>query len=379
MRIKTPFYQKLAEEVEKLGGIMNAHLHLDRAGTMAAKYMDASGVEDEQSSAISLAKKHSIISILHDGEAYDTTLLKARVRPYLDAMQECGTTRADTVVDCTDDRVQLSALDAFEELKAEYSDNLDLRLAAYNPLGFRDDASARWDLFVKAAERADFLGSLPERDDQADYPDHIGFSENCHRILELSKSLGKQVHFHTDQRNLPSERATELLIDAVETVGPIPRGPNDEPMVWAIHVISPSTYEEERFNRMVAGLVRNDIGVICCPSAAISMRQIRSVATPTYNSIARVLEMLAAGVHVRLGSDNIADMCSPAATPDLRDEIFVLSNALRFYDIGVLAKLVAGVAVDQSDRALIKAHLEADAIEVARATELYGQAQLSHA
>lgn len=374
MPIKTPFYDQLSVEITALGGIVNAHLHLDRAGTMAAQYMDASGVEGDESSAISLAKKHSIISVLHDGDAYDPALLTARVTPYLDTLVECGTRRADTVVDCTDDRVQLSALDAFRGLKAQYKDKLDLNLAAYNPLGFRDDYPGRWALFAKAAEQADFLGSLPERDDKADYPDHIGFSENCRRVLRLAKDLGKPVHVHTDQRNLPSEQATELLIEAVEDFGGLPRTGN-EPMIWAIHVISPSTYDEDRFDRMVDGLRRNDIGVICCPSAAISMRQIRHVMTPTYNCIARVLEMLAAGVHVRLGSDNIADMCSPAATPDLRDEIFVLSNALRFFDIGILAKLVAGREVSEADRALIKRHLEADAVEMKRAAKLYGSAR----
>ena len=371
MPIKTPFYDQLATEITALGGIVNAHLHMDRAGTMAAQYMDASGVEREESSAISLAQKHSIISVLHDGTAYDPSLLTARVTPYLDTMVECGTRRADTVVDCTDDRVQLSALEAFEGLKAHYKGKLDLNLGAYNPLGFCDDFPGRWALFAKAAERADFLGSLPERDDKADYPDHIGFSESCGRVLRLAKDLGKPIHVHVDQRNLPSEQATELLIKVVEDFGGLPRT-GGEPMIWAIHVISPSTYDDDRFNRMVDGLLRNDIGVICCPSAAISMRQIRPVLTPTYNCIARVLEMLAAGVHVRLGSDNIADMCSPAATPDLRDEIFVLSNALRFYDIGILAKLVAGHEVNKADRALIKGHLEADALEMARAAKLYG-------
>lgn len=367
----SPFYKDLAREVTALGGILNAHLHLDRAGTMAAEYMDASGVTEEESSAISLAQKHSIISILHDGHAYDTALLKDRVRPYLDSMADCGTVRADTVVDCTDDRVQLTALDAFQDLKAEFAPRMDLRLAAYNPLGFRDDSPKRWDLFERAAEQADFIGSLPERDDRADYPEHIGFSENCRRVLRLAAALGKPVHMHTDQRNLPSERATELLIDAVEEIGPLPRV-GDEPMVWAIHVISPSTYDEDRFQRLVDGLVRNDIGVICCPSAAISMRQIRPSLTPTFNSIARVLDMLAAGVHVRLGSDNIADMCSPAATTDLRAEVFVLSNALRFYDIGILAKLVAGHPMNQADRELIRRHLVADAEETAKAYALYG-------
>jgi hypothetical protein len=114
-------------------------------------------------------------------------------------------------------------------------------------------------------------------------------------------------------------------------------------------------------------MVDCNAGVICCPSAALSMRQYRPLLSPTFNSIARVLDLLAAGIHVRLGSDNICDITSPAGTVDLIDEIFVLRNAIRYYDIGILAKLAAGCRLDTDDRSRIQTHLAADAEEVARA------------
>jgi cytosine deaminase len=104
--------------------------------------------------------------------------------------------------------------------------------------------------------------------------------------------------------------------------------------------------------------VEHNVGVICCPSAAISMRQIRETMSPTFNSIARVLDMLAAGVQVRIGSDNICDITSPAGTPDLVDEIFVLCNAIRFYDLDILAKLGAGKSLSAEEISRIREHLE---------------------
>lgn len=115
---------------------------------------------------------------------------------------------------------------------------------------------------------------------------------------------------------------------------------------------------------LVARLVRNDVGVICCPSAALGMRQIRPLRTPTHNSIARVLELAAAGIHVRFGSDNIGDMFSPSTTVDLVDEIYLLSGAVRFYDVEILAKFAAGVLLDESDRKRIQQHLRDDQLEV---------------
>ncbi|MEM9006621.1 MAG: hypothetical protein AAGE59_24225 [Cyanobacteria bacterium P01_F01_bin.86] len=359
----TPFYDELNQAIAENGGIFNAHLHLDRAGTIEAKYMSASGVQQQEASSISLAQKHGIISILHNGLAYDSTDLSRRVAAYIEMMIAAGTSRADTVVDVSCDRVGLSALQTLSELQQHYAQKIDLRLGAYSPLGFTDAEPERWQLLQEAAEIADFIGSLPERDDRMDYPDHIGFYENCRRVLELGCQLGKPIHFHVDQRNEPSEQATEILVEAVEEFG-APISDTDEPMIWAIHAISPSTYEEPRFKRLLTGLAEQNIGVICCPSAAIGMRQLRPLLAPTYNSIARVLEMLAAGIQVRLGSDNIADICAPSATPDLRDEIFVLSNAIRFYDVGILAKLAAGKRLSSADRDLIQQHLVANEREI---------------
>ena len=97
------------------------------------------------------------------------------------------------------------------------------------------------------------------------------------------------------------------------------------------------------------------------------MRQLKLISTPTGNSIAPVLEMLEAGIYLCIGSDNIADICSPAGTPDLIDEIYVLANALRFYDIDILAKLASGRKLDPTDRELISEHLEHNLAEMENA------------
>jgi adenosine deaminase len=107
------------------------------------------------------------------------------------------------------------------------------------------------------------------------------------------------------------------------------------------------------------------IGVICCPSAAISMRQYRPLLSHTHNSIARVLDLLAAGVEVRIASDNICDITSPMGTADLMDEIFVLANALRFYDQDILAKIAAAHPLGPGDLARLRAHLQEDRAAVA--------------
>jgi cytosine/adenosine deaminase-related metal-dependent hydrolase len=359
---QTPFYRELFSAIDGLGGMLNAHLHLDRAGTLHQPEPPDGWQSLGAHSHAPLSEKHALIARLHEGPAFNREDIVTRVGSCLDVMVEAGTRRADTFVDVAPDRVKLSALEALLEVKEARRGDIDLRVGAYAPFGFKDSDPARFELLARAAEKADFIGSLPERDDRSFYPSHIGFYEHCRRLLRLSAELRKPLHLHLDQRNDPSERATEVLAEAVAEFGAADFI-EDEPMVWAVHAISPSAYDDARFEALVEQLVRNDIGVICCPSAALGMRQLRPLLTPTHNSIARVLEMAAAGVHVRLGSDNIADVFSPSTTSDLTDELYLLSGALRFYDVGLLASFAAGVRLDARSRKTLHRHLQENRAE----------------
>lgn len=332
----SPFYQKLSEAIAALGGMHNAHLHLDRAGTLDEDYMRVAEKSILETSHISLHEKHHLIHNLHNSRAYQRDDLTGRVNHFLDVMVAANTKVADTLVDVTADGIGLRALEMMREIQQDRADEITLRIVA-----------------------------LPEADDTREYPDHIGFDEHLRRTLDLAKAKGCMLHVHTDQRNEPTEDGTERLVETIARHG-APQTNADEPSVWAVHAISPSTYDDTRFDALTQGLVENNIGIVCCPSAAIGMRQLRPLKTPTYNSIPRVLEWLAAGVHVRLASDNIADICSPSTTADLVDEVFMLSAALRYYDVNILAKLACGVMLDDTDRNKIRLHLQQNDEQIAK-------------
>lgn len=363
---RSPYFSRLDNEIEKLGGMFNAHLHLDRASTLDEKYLDNANLSILDNSHISLQRKHYLINAIHSGPAYETDDLERRVDETLDVMVAANTARADTMVDVTDDRVGLSALQCIRRISVRRLHEIDLRIASYSPFGFRDNEPGRWAIFEEGAKQADFVGSLPEADDKRDYPTNIGFEEHCVRMLDLTQRLGKMLHVHTDQRNDPAECGTERLIKMVKKHGVLVSD-DGSPMIWVIHMVSPSRYDEKRHQRLIEGLLECNIGVISCPSAALGMRQLRPLGSPTSNSIPRILELLAAGVHVRLGSDNIADICSPSTTADLTDEVFVLSAAIRFYEINILAKLAAGKRLEADEREAVRDHLAKNDAEIARA------------
>ena len=91
------------------GGYFNAHLHLDRAGTYDAT-LKLLGLGNDSASHLSLSKKHSIIPLVHASDCYEPRQLEQRVQGFVDLLVANGTTRADTVVDVTADRVGLTAL-----------------------------------------------------------------------------------------------------------------------------------------------------------------------------------------------------------------------------------------------------------------------------
>lgn len=361
----SPFYRQLAAEVRALGGYFNAHTHLDRAGTMDERYWKAVGLRVEDNSAISLHEKHRLIYEVHRGPAYDEADLRERVAAHLAVMVGCDTRRVDTLADCTADRVGLTALETLLSIKAEWANRIDMRVAAYSPLGFPESEPQRWELFQEAVKRADFISALPEADELSEYPGHIGFEEHSRRMLGIAAEHGKMIHVHTDQRNEPNEAGTERVLKVMRQEGHTkPAG--DEPLVWMVHMVSPSTYDDARFEKMVEDMLDLGVGLISCPSAAVGMRQLRPIASPIYNSIPRVLELVAAGVPVRLGSDNIADMCSPSTTADLTDEVFTLSAAVRYYQPALLARLAAGVMPDAAMREMVRVHLEQNDAQIQR-------------
>ncbi|MFM8856635.1 MAG: hypothetical protein ACKOI2_05420 [Actinomycetota bacterium] len=362
---ETGFHAALLAKIESRGGLFNAHLHLDRSGTLefVEDYLRHQAVST--TSAISLQAKHGLISVVHESALYTAEALTSRIGEFLDAMARIGTTRIDTTVDVTADGLGLTAFQAFLDLKSRFTDRLDVRVGAYNPLGFRDDEPSRWDLLVEAAASADFIAALPERDDTARYPEHVGFDRSVHMVVDLAARTGKEVHIHVDQANHQYEDASERVLDVLDTV----EHDLHDAQVWFIHAISPSAYDDPRFHRLVERMVHHRVGVIVCPSAAISMRQVRALSGPTRNSIARVLEFSAAGIPVRVGSDNICDITSPAGTLDLMDEIFVLSHALRFFDIDYLAAVATGSRLAESERERVRHHLDVNVQEEQRVAE----------
>ena len=120
---RTPFFEQFYGHIEDFGGLFNAHLHLDRALTLGVTAQ--AGTTYDPAVHVSLHEKHRRIADIHAGPAYDLDKLEARVEATLDAMVACGTARADTMVDVSDDRVELTALDCLAGIRDRRRGEID--------------------------------------------------------------------------------------------------------------------------------------------------------------------------------------------------------------------------------------------------------------
>ncbi len=342
---------------EYVRGWIDGHIHLDRVFTYKGKFFPP-GINLSEISDLPLEAKQDLVGYLHDGYAYSVESLRERMSKQINRAVKIGTRQIWAPVDTTAD-IGTRAFDIALELKDQYREEIDLKIASYPLFGFKNpkENSDRLDIFKQASKRADFLVGLPEKDEGED---RIGFKGHVSIMLDTGYNLGKEVHLHADQKNSAWQEDSFKIIQCLEALLPERFSwftASGRPRLWLVHVISPSGYSGKRFSRLLKYLVKYNIGVICCPTAAISMRQLRSEQQPTHNSIARIIEMLRAGVQVVFGTDNVNDYLVPSGNGLILREIAEASNYLRSYPIHILVKLGIGISLSDGDKAILSKSL----------------------
>lgn len=338
--------------------MIDAHVHLDRARTAKDVYWERARMSVREIMGAPLRLKQSAMGKLHMGLAYQPDELLARMRGVLEDKVAAGEKEVWACIDTSTD-IGSVAIDAALELKAEFAGRLELKVGDYPIFGFKTRRSDREQLVREVAPRADFFVGLPERD-ECEGHESVGFRGHIETILGLGHEFHLPVHMHLDQANVPTENGTETVIEALRWLHSPTVPGMDGPTVWAVHVISPSCYDEVRYRRLVDGLLECNVGVIVCPHAGISMRQIRSVSSPVHNCLARVRTLAAAGVPLRFGTDNIDDIFVGMPRPDLGREIEIIGSIERYYVPVIWMKIARGEALDDVDRDLIQRTLDQD-------------------
>lgn len=346
------------------GGIQDFHCHFDRALTCSDEFFAHKKRSVASYIRAPLVLKQDAIGDLHLGLAYTEASLIERMSCIVEANIAAGVTMLNGIADTSPD-IDGRAVRAALQVKKKYKDQITVNVGGYPIFGFKTLGSDRQQHLEEMAPSVDFLLGLPERDDRNEPGNNVHFEGHLGILFDMAlRHRIKHVQVHVDQTGREDERGTERLVEAVRyCLATVPK--DKRPKVWAVHMISPSFYEEERFWALVRSMKMLDIGAICCPHAALSMRQIRSHRGPMRNSIMRGLELIASGIDVRFGTDNIVDILMPAPTAltvlrEAGDEHSTVQSAWRFYEQDVYDKLLRGERLTDVDRYNVGETLKAD-------------------
>lgn len=350
MEAKTDYEREVRDYVKQFGGFFNAHVHGDRAFTYKDEYYSHVALSVSDIEKLPLKEKQSLVWALHIGTAFDKVFIGERMTKLLEDSIKYNVTRLDTCIDVTYN-TKFKSLEVAERLKEKYRDKLELRLGAYNVSGFKDSVLERAEIFEEAVKRTDFLVALAEKDRKIN---HIGESQHNVYMLKLGVESEKPVHFHVGQTNTPEDRGAETLFEDMDWVYNKLFRLKNYPRNFLIHDISASCYSEDDFKRHCDKLIEFNLGIICCPSAGVSMKLDRNFQAPIHNSITRIWDFALREIPVYFGTDNINDVFVPSSTPDLYDEVFMLTHSLRGYNQRILAKIASGKELDNFDRGRIE-------------------------
>lgn len=300
------------EEIRKNGGFSCYHAHFDKAYLINPDNFEKSTASLQEKWKIyrDFKENYTELDLLNRMSRCVSNLLKQEVK-YI-----------RTFVDA-DSIVGQKCIDAGLRLKEIFKENIKIDLAI-QPLEGLEDLKSK-NNFLKACEKADFIGGLPDRDSSPE--------KHLDLLFNLAKDLSKPVDIHVGQNNIPTEKETELVLNKIEEH-------KLQQKVSLVHCISLSCQEESYIRQQSKRMKDLDVSVIVCPSAAISMKQNKSVYAPIHNSIAPVEILLDEGVKVKIGIDNISDLFMPLVDGDMWFETRLLMEATRIYDFSKIVSIV---------------------------------------
>ncbi len=301
----------LIEAIRQKGGWVNAHAHLDRAYTITPETLYlADAPLQEKWEIVDAIKRSSSVAQIYDRMAFAVEQQIAQ-----------GVRVLGSFID-VDDVIKDKAIQAAQRVREQYSQDIEIRFINQALKGVVQPSERKW--FAEALSFVDIIGGLPKKDAGRE-------EEHLDILFSAAKKKGMMVHVHVDQFNEESEKETEQLVRKTEEYGL-------QGQVVAIHGISlaaqPKAYREALYARMQqAGVM-----LITCPTAWIDSRR-SEVLSVTHNSIAPIEELVAAGVTVGLGTDNIADVYKPFTDGDMWTELRFLLESCHYYNTEELVKI----------------------------------------
>ncbi|MEV8530735.1 cytosine deaminase [Streptomyces sp. NPDC051211] len=272
--------------VEAHGALLSApfvepHIHLDTALTAGEPRPNASGTLWEGIACWS-ERKQSLTREDVIGRATEVLRWQAAQ----------GVLHVRTHCDVTDDR--LVALDALAEVRDRVRDVLTLQIVAFPQEGIVSYPGGEKLLREAIARGADVVGAIPHFEDTRE--DGVA---SLNLAFALAERHGLRVDAHCDEIDDEQSRFVEVLAALALRSGLRERA-------TASHTTAMGSYNGAYSYKLQRLLARSGVNLVANPFANLNL-QGRFDGYPKRRGLTQVKEMLAAGVNVAFGHDDVMD------------------------------------------------------------------------
>lgn len=213
-----------------------------------------------------------------------------------------------------DQYAQLNLLEGVVAAREKFKDVFDLQIIAFPQHGLAQDP-ATVDLMWEAMEKgATLVGGIPHHEKNMD--DGAKQIEIC---FEIAKAKDVDIDMHIDETDDPYWQSLELLADKTIEEGYQGR-------VVAGHCTSMAGWDKPTLNRIIDKVKKAEITVVSNTPINLLL-QGRLDEIPVRRGIARIKELLEAGVNVCIGQDDLMNMFYPFGQMDPLETANIAAHA----------------------------------------------------
>jgi len=255
-------------------------------------------------------------------------LIKERALKLLSWSIAQGTLAIRSHVDICDP--QLTAVQALLEVREEMRPYVDLQLVAFPQDGYLRDPQARQNLARALDMGVDVVGGIPH------FERTMGQgAESVQQLCELASERGLMVDMHCDESDDPLSRHVETLASETVRLGMQGR-------VTGSHLTSMHSMDNYYVSKLLPLLAEAELHVVCNPLVNMLL-QGRHDTFPKRRGLTRAKEMLAMGINVALGHDDILDPWYPLGSHDMLEVAHMGIHALHMSGVHEMEALFNAV------------------------------------
>jgi cytosine deaminase len=295
-----------AETLDAGGGLVtesfvDAHLHLEKVHTLPR--LGDGALREYTSGAMDDALRSIVETASAVKAEYDRSWIEPNVRSALDQAVACGVLHVQAFVD-TDTSAGLTGMESVLAVREEYRRRVDVRVVAFPQDGLLRDPGAG-ELCEEAMRLgADVVGGIPwvEATDR-DAAQHVEWG------CRLARQAGSRVAMLVDDAGDPTMRTTAMLAEGMIEHGLVGRG-------TACHARAVGLYAPPSVQRLAELARRAGLSFVSDPHTGPLHLPVR--------------ELLAAGLDVALGQDDIEDAYYPFGRHNMLEVAFLAAHLLGY-------------------------------------------------